>query len=178
MAEESTGGTSLMATFKQKVGPLPLGVWILMLAIGGGYLWYRHNQSTASTSNTQANSDLGSAAQAANQFGVAGTMPYSGGDTYINSVGSGSIGGSPAAPTGPQTLNIAAGQDMGQIVNQIRATINPQFSWTDLWALNPHLAGYMMQDKKTKIWHTVKPVTITISSPGNIDLPPAKAASK
>lgn len=176
MAEPvDTGGTSLMSTFKQKLGPMPLGMWIAMLAVIGGYLWYRHNQkSSTAAAAAQTNSNLGSASQLANSFDTSGTMPYSGGDTYINSVGQGNIGG----PATPQTINIAAGQDIGQIVNQIRATLNPNFSWTDLWALNPHLAQSLKQDPKTKVWKAVKPVTITISSPGNIDLTSKKAASK
>lgn len=176
MAElEEQSNNSLMGTFKQKVGPLPLGVWVLLFAIVGGYLWYRHKQNASSTSTAanQTSSNVGTAGQLADSFTTAGDMPYSGGDTYINSVGQGNIGG----PAVAQTLNVGPGQDMGQIVNRIRATINPNFSWTDLWALNPHLAASMRQDKKTKYWYTVKPVTITISSPGNIDLPPAKTGA-
>lgn len=175
MAEPVESSGSLMGTFKQKLGPLPLGVWIIMVAVVGGYIWYRHNQSSQSSATSaaagQTNSNLGSADQLANAFTTAGDMPYSGGDTYINSVGTGTIGSSPAAPTVPQTVNVAAGQDMGQIVNMIRAKIDPNFNWTDLWSLNPHLAQSMRQDPKTKYWYTTKPVTITISKPGLVDLP-------
>jgi hypothetical protein len=99
-------------------------------------------------------------------------MPYSGGDTYINTVGTGTIGG----PAVPQTVNLVAGQDIGSFINQIRATINPNFTWSDFWALNPHIASSLKQDPKTHVWKATKPITVTISTPGLVDLPPVKGA--
>lgn len=171
MAEDTGGIESLGATFSKKVAGLPLGVWIGIIAVIGGYLWYRHNQNAASTAAAanQTNTDLGSAANAQNQFTTAGMMPYSGGDTYINSVGTGNIGG----PAVPQTVAVTAGQDAGALINSIRAKLNPNFSWADFWALNPHIASSMKQDPKTKTWTFTKAGTVTISQPGFTDVPAA-----
>ena len=165
-----------MDTFKQKLGPLPVGVWVLILVIGGGYLWYRHNQTTSATTAaaaSQTNSNLGSADQLANSFGVAGTMPYSGGDTYINSVGNGSIGG----PQQPQTVAVSPGESANALIAQIQKSV-PGFSWADFWALNPNIAKVMKQDPKTKAWTFLKSGTVTISSPTLTNLPPSTPASK
>src|SRR5690348_13847060 len=123
MAEDAaSSSSSLMATFKQKVGPLPLGAWILILAVVGGYIWYRHKQKSSTTAAAdQTNSDLGTAGSM--PLNTAGTMPYSGGDTYINSVGSGTIGG----PATAKTVNVGAGTNGETFVNSIRAKINPNF---------------------------------------------------
>lgn len=160
-------GSSLMTTFKQKLGPLPLGAWIGIIAVIGGYMWYRHKQATASTSAAadQSNSNLGTAGSF--PLNTAGTMPYSGGDTYINSVGSGTIGG----PATAKTVNVGAGTDGETFVNSIRAKINPNFTWADFWALNPGIAASMKLDPKKKTWTFTKPVTVTISSPTTVDLP-------
>lgn len=169
---EPEAGSSLMDTFKQKVGPLPLGVWIAALAVIGGFLWYRHKQAASATQAAadQTNSNLGSASQLANSFGVAGTMPYSGGDTYINSVGTGNIGGPPA----PQTTNIAYGMDLYDIIKQIRVKYNPSFSFADFWQLNPQASKFLKYDPKTKKYTFTKNATITISTPNMVELPQGK----
>jgi len=171
--EPENSGSFLMATFKQKVGPLPLGAWILILAVVGGYIWYRHKQnaSTAAAAN-QTNSDLGTAGSM--PLNTAGTMPYSGGDTYINSVGSGNIAG----PATAKTVNVSAGTDGETFVNSIRAKINPNFTWADLWALNPNIAASMKLDPKKKTWTFTKPVTVTIASPTTVDVPGGIVAPK
>ena len=176
MAETTApaNSNSFMSTISQKVAGLPIGVWVGLIAVVGGYLWYRHNQNAAATTAATATTgtDLGTAANAANQFTTAGLMPYSGGDTYINSVGTGTIGSNPA-PTAPttQTVNIQSGQDIGQFINNVRAKMNPNFTWADFWALNPKIASSLKQDPKTKVWKSTKPITVTISTPALADVP-------
>lgn len=78
-----------MTTLKAKFGPLPIWAWAglgtVLLA-----LFLMHRKAKASTSDTtsaaadQANSNLGSAAELANMFEIAGLMPYQGGDVYVN----------------------------------------------------------------------------------------------
>lgn len=174
----SGGSESFSATFSRKFAGLPVGVWIGLLAVVGGYLWYRHNQTANSTAAaaSQTNTDLGSAANAQNQFAVAGLMPYSGGDTYINSVGTGTIG-SPTPPANtPTTVAVAKGDSASTLIANIRAKVNPNFSWADFWALNPKIAGIMKQDPKTKQWTFVKGGTVTISQPGMVNVPGGSAA--
>ena len=73
-------------TLKTKWAGMPIGVWAALgtvaLAI---YLTKKKAKSgTTQAAADQTNSDLGSAAQLANMFEVAGLMPYQGGDVYIN----------------------------------------------------------------------------------------------
>jgi hypothetical protein len=169
MADEESD-SSLSGMLTKKYGGVPVWVIVLVLAIGGGYLWYRHKQSSGSNTSaaaSQTNSDLGSASQLANAFTTAGVMPYQGGDTYINSVGNGSIGGPPE----PQTIAVSKGQDAGALINQIRAKMDPNFSWADFWALNPGIAKMMHQNPKTKVWTFNNSGIVTISKPGFTNVP-------
>jgi LysM repeat protein len=77
------------STLKGKLGPLPIYVWALLGTAGLAlFLINRKNKAAATDSTTaaadQSNSDLGSAAELANFFNVAGLMPYQGGDVYVN----------------------------------------------------------------------------------------------
>jgi LysM repeat protein len=77
------------STLKGKLGPLPIYVWALLgTAALALFLINRKNKAAASGSDQaaadQSNSDLGSAAELANFFNVAGLMPYQGGDVYVN----------------------------------------------------------------------------------------------
>lgn len=78
------------ATLKQKAGPLPVWAWA---AIGtvllAAFLIFRKGKTQSASDSAQAaadqtNSNLGSAAELANMFEVAGLMPYQGGDIYVN----------------------------------------------------------------------------------------------
>jgi len=76
-----------MATLKSKAGPLPVWAWALLGTIALALFLIRKKSKGADTSGAaadQTNSDLGSAAELANMFEVAGLMPYQGGDVYIN----------------------------------------------------------------------------------------------
>lgn len=75
------------ATLKQKVGPLPIWAWTLLGSIALALFLIRKKSKSADTSQAaadQTNSNLGSAAELANMFEVAGLMPYQGGDVYVN----------------------------------------------------------------------------------------------
>lgn len=77
----------LWDTLKQKVGGLPVGLWALLGTIALALYLIRKKSSSSSSDQAaadQTNSDLGSAAELANMFEVAGLMPYQGGDVYIN----------------------------------------------------------------------------------------------
>ncbi len=75
------------ATLKQKAGPLPVWGWALIFTgLLAMFLMRRkqQNQEQTNAAADQTNSDLGSAAELANLFNVAGLMPYQGGDIYVN----------------------------------------------------------------------------------------------
>jgi len=77
------------STLKQKAGPLPIWAWAGLGTIALALFLMRRKSKAASTDTTsaaadQANSNLGSAAELANMFEVAGLMPYQGGDVYVN----------------------------------------------------------------------------------------------
>lgn len=73
-------------TLKSKLGPLPVWAWTLLGSIALALFLIRQKSKSASTKAAadQTNSNLGSAAELANMFEVAGLMPYQGGDVYIN----------------------------------------------------------------------------------------------
>jgi hypothetical protein len=74
-------------TLKTKFGPLPVWAWTLLGTIALALWLIRQKSKNASTTQAaadQTNSDLGSAAELANMFEVAGLMPYQGGDVYVN----------------------------------------------------------------------------------------------
>lgn len=74
-------------TLKSKLGPLPVWVWTLLGTIALALVLINRKNKESDTSKAaadQTNSDLGSAAELANMFTVAGLMPYQGGDVYIN----------------------------------------------------------------------------------------------
>jgi LysM repeat protein len=73
-------------TLKSKLGPLPVWAWTLLGSIALALFLIRQKSKGGSTKAAadQTNSDLGSAAELANMFEVAGLMPYQGGDVYIN----------------------------------------------------------------------------------------------
>jgi LysM repeat protein len=75
-----------MGTLKGKLGPFPVWVWAglgtILLAV---FLMRKKSQSgNDKAAADQSNADLGSAAELANMFTVAGLMPYQGGDVYVN----------------------------------------------------------------------------------------------
>lgn len=97
-------------SLKQKLGPLPVWAWAglgtILLAV---YLMRKNAKANAQTQAAadQTNSNLGSAAELANMFEVAGLMPYQGGDVYVNTTvtspnpPSGSAPSSKPPSTGP-----------------------------------------------------------------------------
>lgn len=92
------------STLKQKAGPLPIWAWAglgtIALAL---YLMRKKSKAASDTTGAaanQTNSDLGSAAELANMFEVAGLMPYQGGNVYVNTTVSGPPPSSSGTPTG------------------------------------------------------------------------------
>jgi hypothetical protein len=122
-------------TLKEKRGGLPTWAWALVfVAILALYL--KHKKSTAGGGSAatqaatnaaaqQSASDLGSAANLANLFNVAGLMPYQGGDTFVNTTQTvtpaptptpnipGSFGGVPSHGQPSQDVYSASGKDLG-----------------------------------------------------------------
>lgn len=92
------------STLKSKAGPLPIWAWAGLFTVALALVLMRRKAKSADTSGAaadQTNSDLGSAAQLANMFEVAGLMPYQGGDVYVNTT---QTNNPPATPTKPTTL--------------------------------------------------------------------------
>jgi hypothetical protein len=95
-------------TLKEKRGGLPTWAWALVfVAILALYLKHKKSTGSAATQAStnaaaqQSASDLGSAANLANLFNVAGLMPYQGGDTFVNTTQT----VTPPAPPTPTTPN-------------------------------------------------------------------------
>jgi LysM repeat protein len=107
-------------TLKSKAGPLPVWAWTLLGSIALAlYLMRKKSQSgTDKAAADQTNSDLGSAAELANMFEVAGLMPYQGGDVYINTTTSQNPPSSPSKPSG-------GGHDKGGSTGSLPGTANP-----------------------------------------------------
>ena len=144
-------------TLKTKFGPFPVWVWAglgtVLLAL---FLIHRKNASASNTTSAaadQANSNLGSAAELANMFEVAGLMPYQGGDVYVNTttttapppasgtptpVGGGTKGGgttggskgSSAPPKPTATYRVKKGDTLTSIAKKYGV------SEANLWAYN------------------------------------------
>jgi hypothetical protein len=76
----------IWGTLKSKLGPLPVWAWTLLGTIALALFLIRQKGKNGNdkAAADQTNSDLGSAAELANMFEVAGLMPYQGGDVYIN----------------------------------------------------------------------------------------------
>lgn len=92
----------IMTTLKSKAGPLPVWAWTLLGSIALALVLIRKKNKSGDTSKAaadQTNSDLGSAAELANMFEVAGLMPYQGGDVYINTTTTQNPPPSPGTPT-------------------------------------------------------------------------------
>lgn len=74
----------MLATLKNKVGGLPIGVWAVIFTAGLTLILMRNRSKSAdSAAAGQTNTNLGTASSLADLFTVAGIMPYSGGDVYI-----------------------------------------------------------------------------------------------
>lgn len=77
-------------TLTSKFGPLPVWAWAALGTVILAYIIHRKNAAANPNANGtsaaagQANSNLGSAAQLANMFEVAGLMPFQGGDVFVN----------------------------------------------------------------------------------------------
>jgi len=93
------------STLKSKLGPLPVWAWTLLgtIALALFLIRQKGKTDTSKAAADQTNSDLGSAANLANMFEVAGLMPYQGGDVYINTTTTQNPPPSPSKPT-PTTL--------------------------------------------------------------------------
>lgn len=90
-------------TLKGKLGPLPVYVWAGLGTIALALYLMRKKSKNANQTNAaadQTNSDLGSAAELANMFEVAGLMPYQGGNVYVNTTVSGPPPVGATTPTG------------------------------------------------------------------------------
>lgn len=93
-------------TLKSKLGPLPVWGWTLLGTIALALFLIRQKNKSGDTSQAaadQTNSNLGSAAELANMFEVAGLMPYQGGDVYINTTTTQNPPPSKTTPTPPTT---------------------------------------------------------------------------
>lgn len=97
-------------TLKTKAGPLPVWAWTLLGSIALALYLIRKKSVSGSTQAAadQTNSDLGSAAELANMFTVAGLMPYQGGDVYVNSTTT----PTPPAPGKPPAKKPPVGKDI------------------------------------------------------------------
>lgn len=73
-------------TLKSKAGPLPVWGWALFgtIALALVLIRRKNKQGQTKAAADQTNTDIGSAAELANMFNIAGLMPYQGGDVYIN----------------------------------------------------------------------------------------------
>lgn len=99
------------STLKQKAGPLPVWAWA---AIGtvllAAFMIFRKSKSSSTTNDQaaadQTNSNLGSAAELANMFEVAGLMPYQGGDVYVNTTQTNNPPAGPVTTPPPDTTPI------------------------------------------------------------------------
>lgn len=89
------------STLKTKLGPLPVWAWTLFgtIALALYLIKKKSSTDTSKAAADQTNSDLGSAAELANMFEVAGLMPYQGGDVYINTTSTQNPPPSPGKPT-------------------------------------------------------------------------------
>ena len=98
----------IWSTLKSKAGPLPIWAWTL-----GGVitlaLYLTHKKQTSGQTKAaadQTNSDLGSAAELANMFNIAGLMPYQGGNVYVNTTETQNPPSSPSKPSGGGTVPV------------------------------------------------------------------------
>lgn len=92
----------IWGTLKSKVGPLPVWAWTLLGTIALALVLIRQKSKSSGNDEAaadQTNSDLGSAAELANMFTVAGLMPYQGGDVYINTTTTSNPPPTPSKPT-------------------------------------------------------------------------------
>lgn len=179
MAEEDapSGGNSLMDTFKSKFLGMPVGLWMILGVAIGGYLWYRHKQTSASTAAAAAatNSNLGSAGALADTFATSGQMPYSGGDVFLNAVGTGNMGNPPTTAPQTQTFNATPNETVLDLLSKVRKSINPNFSWADFWQLNPGIAKSL--SFKNGVYKFSRYTTVVVSKPGVTDLIPKTPAT-
>lgn len=90
------------STLKSKAGPLPIWAWTLLGTIALALFLMRQKSKNTNdkAAADQTNSDLGSAAELANMFEVAGLMPYQGGDVYINTTNEKNPPASKGTPSG------------------------------------------------------------------------------
>lgn len=102
----------VLNTLKQKAGPLPVWGWASLGVVALALYLIRKkkaaSQATDQAAADQTNSNLGSAAELANMFEVAGLMPYQGGSVYVNTTS-----GTPNPPTGNPPTTPKAGTDIG-----------------------------------------------------------------
>lgn len=128
---------NIMDTLKQKYGGVPIWLWTLLgIAALAIFLQRRKSKSTQKSATTAAgartSTDLTSASQVANLLTTAGLMPYSGGNTYVNTTAP-----APVTPEQTVTVNVGKGQTVGELVKELRSNGYPGFTWADFWALNP-----------------------------------------
>ena len=131
----------LMETLKAKYAGVPVWVWALLGVAGLALILQRRKkaatQKTATTAaGAQTSTDLNTASALANMFTTAGLMPYSGGNTYVNTTAS-----APVAPEETVTVNVGKGQTVAELVKELRANGYPGFTWADFWALNPDIVN-------------------------------------
>jgi hypothetical protein len=122
------------------VGVIGLALWLQRR----NRLHPTQKKSTDSAAD-QTNSDLGSASALANLFNVAGLMPYSGGNTYVNTT--------TPVPEQTVTVNVGKDQTVGELVEELRNNGYPGFNWADFWSLNPGIvSSAAMEWQPNKDW--------------------------
>lgn len=130
----------IMGTLKQKIAGVQIWIWTLLFTAALALYLARRQKRTKSADQaaaSQTSTDLGSASALANTFGVAGQMPYQGGNVYVNT---GPASTTPAA-AGTKTINIESGATIDQVIQRVRSLggAYKNFSWADFLALNPNV---------------------------------------
>ena len=156
----------LMSTLKTKYAGVPVWVWTLLGVAGLAILLQRKKatqKSATTAAGAQTSTDLGTADQLKNMFTTAGLMPYSGGNTYVNTTAT-----APTTPEETVTVNVGKNQTVGELVKELKSNGYPGFNWADFWALNPGIAdSAKLEWQPNKDWKFTQFSTpVTVYKPG------------
>lgn len=166
-------------TLREKRGPLPTWAWALLFTgLLAVYLIHRRQKAGSSANGAasqaaanQANSNLGSAAELANMFEVAGLMPYSGGNVYVNEAQGVPTPMKPSGPPnpgrGPVYINVGPGTALSTVVAQAKA-YDKNFTWQDLWTLNPQISKVLHYNGTPGNYTFTQGYKVNIDAKGNL----------